>query len=75
MTGQERLSAILNRQPVDKLAWTTLVDDATLNNLPAKMKGMSPIDFYQYIGCDIFLLNTGGCNRLFLLRSWSGRKG
>ena len=60
MTGRERLIAILNRQPVDRLAWTTLVDGHTLNNLPAEMQGMSGIDFYRYIGCDIFLLNNWG---------------
>ena len=60
MTGRERITAILNRQPVDRLAWTTLVDGHTLNALPAEMQGMSGIDFYRYIGCDIFLLNNWG---------------
>jgi len=60
MNGRERLSAILNREPVDKLAWTTIVDGATLNNLPDDIKGMSGIDFCRYIGCDIFLLNCWG---------------
>ena len=60
MTGRERITAILNRKPVDRLAWTTLVDGHTLNNLPAGMQGMSGIDFYRYIGCDIFLLNNWG---------------
>jgi len=60
MTGRERITAILNKQPVDRLAWTTLVDGNTLNSLPADMKGMSGIDFYRYIGCDIFLLNNWG---------------
>ena len=27
MTGRERLRAILNRQPIDRLSWTTLVDN------------------------------------------------
>ncbi len=60
MTGRERIISILNKQPVDRLAWTTLVDGHTLNNLPDEMQGMSGIDFYRYIGCDIFLLNNWG---------------
>ncbi len=60
MTGRERITSILNKQPVDRLAWTTLVDGNTLNNLPDEMQGMSSIDFYRYIGCDIFLLNSWG---------------
>lgn len=60
MTGRERITAILNKQPVDRLAWTTLVDGPTLSVLPAEMQGMSGIDFYRYIGCDIFLLNCWG---------------
>ena len=28
MTNRERLQAILNRQPIDRLSWTTLVDNA-----------------------------------------------
>ena len=59
MTGRERLTAILNKQPVDRLAWTTLVDGNTLGILPDEMRGMSDIDFYRYLGCDIFLLNGG----------------
>ena len=60
MTGRERITAIMNRQPADRLAWTTLVDGPTLNNLPAEMQGISGIDFYRYVGCDIFLLNGWG---------------
>ena len=33
MTGRERLSAIMHREPVDKLSWTTLIDAATLAGL------------------------------------------
>ena len=29
MTGRERLHAVLRKQPTDRLAWTTLVDNAT----------------------------------------------
>lgn len=60
MNGRERLTAILHRQPADRPAWTTLVDSATLDGLPGNMRGMSGIDFYRYIGCDILLLNGWG---------------
>jgi len=59
MTGRKRITAILNKQSVDRLAWTTLVDGNTLGILPDEMRGMSDIDFYRHIGCDIFLLNGG----------------
>ena len=57
MTGRERLTAIMHREPIGQLSWTTLVDDATLDGLPASMEGMSGLDFYRHLGCDIFLLN------------------
>jgi len=60
MTGRERITAILNKQRVQGLAWTTLVDAHTLNNLPPEMPRLSGIDFYRNIGCDIFLLNGWG---------------
>jgi hypothetical protein len=60
MTGRERLNAIMRRQPADKLAWTTLVDGATLGALPEPLRGMGPLEFYRHIGCDIFLLNGWG---------------
>ena len=46
MNGRERMEAILSKQPVDRLAWTTLVDGNTLNGLPDGMQGMSVMDFY-----------------------------
>ena len=57
MTGRERLNAVLGREPTDRLSWTTLVDDATLAQLPERLRGNGGIDFYRHIGCDIFLLN------------------
>jgi len=57
MTGRERLDAILRKQPTDRLAWTTLVDNATLALLPEELRGNGGIDFYKHLGCDIFLLN------------------
>jgi hypothetical protein len=60
MTGRERINSIMNKRPVDRLSWTTIVDGTTLNNLPYDMKGMSVVDFCRYIGCDIFSLNCWG---------------
>ena len=60
MTGRERLTAVMHKQPVDRPAWTTLVDSATLGLLPGSLYGMGVLDFYRHIGCDIFSLN-GWC--------------
>ncbi len=60
MTGRERLRAILRKQPVDRLCWTTLVDTNTLSLLPAELQGNGGIDFYRHLGCDVFLLNGWG---------------
>jgi len=67
MTGRERLNAVLHKQPTDRLPWTTLVDDATLNGFPEELRGNGGIDFYHYISCDIFLLN--GWNTPYHLRN------
>ncbi len=67
MTGRERLRAILRKQPKDRLAWTTLVDNNTLALLPEHLRGNGGIDFYRFLGCDIFLLN--GWNTPHDLRS------
>lgn len=52
MTGRERITAVLNKQQVLRLTWTTLVDGHTLSSLPAEMQGMSEIDFERFLGCD-----------------------
>ena len=57
MTGRERLNAVLRKQPKGGLAWSTLVDNATLSLLPEARRGHGGIDFYKQLGCDIFLLN------------------
>jgi len=57
MTGRERLTAVLNKQPTDRLPWTTLVDNNTLGLLPQELQGNGGTDFYRHIGCDMFLLN------------------
>jgi len=67
MTGKERLKAVLKKQPTDRLPWTTLVDNASLNHFPEELRGNGGIDFYRHLGCDIFLLN--GWNTLHAFRS------
>ena len=57
MNGRERLEAVLHKQPTDRPSWTTLVDNATLSQLPEELRGKGGIDFYRHLGCDIFLLN------------------
>ncbi len=57
MTGRQRLQAVLQKQSRDRLAWTTLLDNATLALLPPDLRGNGGIDFYKRLGCDIFLLN------------------
>ena len=60
MTGKERLRKILRHQKADRLSWTALVDSNTLNHLPENLRGNGGLDFYRYLGCDIFLLNGWG---------------
>ena len=60
MTGRERLQAIFHREPVDRLSWTTLVDDATLGALPPSLGCPDGLSFYRHLGCDVLLLNGWG---------------
>jgi len=57
MNGRERLRAVFDKQPTDRMAWVMLVDDNSLNGLPEQLRGGGGIDFYRYLGSDIFLLN------------------
>ena len=57
MTGRDRLNAVLKKKPTDRLPWTTLVDNASLDRFPEELRGNGGIDFYRHLGCDIFLLN------------------
>jgi len=57
MTGRERIEAVLAGRRPDRLCWTTLVDSPTLNALPEGMRGLSGLEFYRRLGCDVFLLN------------------
>ncbi len=67
MTGRERLGAVLKKRPADRLSWTTLVDNTSLDRFPEELRGNGGIDFYRHLGCDIFLLN--GWNTPHSLRS------
>ena len=60
MTGRERLTRVLNRQPVDRVCWTTLVDDLTRSPMPPEYREMPVLDFYRAIGCDILAFGNYG---------------
>lgn len=60
MTGKERLARILNKQPADRVAWTTLVDGKTRSIMPPEIRDMPVLDFYRYIGCDIACFGNYG---------------
>lgn len=65
MNGRERLTALMQGQQTDHLAWTALVDDRTLSILPETLRSRGGLDFYRYLGCDIFLLNGWGTSYFF----------
>ncbi len=67
MTGRERMQAVLKKQRTDRMPWTTLVDNNTLDRCPPELRGNDGIDFYRHLGCDIFLLN--GWNTPYGFRS------
>ena len=60
MTGRERLTAIMDRKPVDRIAWTTLVDDITRSVMPPEIRQMPVLDFYRHIGCDFAAFGNYG---------------
>jgi len=74
MTGRERLDAIMGRQPVDRLAWTVLVDDRTLRALPGPLRDLSGIEFSRHLGCDILQLEGWGtdCGFASPALEWGG---
>ena len=53
MTGRQRLTNILNKKPIDRLAWTTLIDDIARSPMSEDVRNLHPFDFYRHIGCDI----------------------
>ena len=60
MTGRERLLNILDNKPIDRVAWTTLVDHKTLSVMPEGVREMSPLQFYRHIGCDVLQFGNYG---------------
>jgi hypothetical protein len=60
MNGKERLTNILHKQPVDRVAWTTLVDATTRSVMPPAVRDMPVLDFYRHIGCDIACFGNYG---------------
>lgn len=63
MNGRERLRRLLGRKKADRLSWTPLVDNHSLNIFPEALRGNGGIDFYKHLGCDIFLLNSFGVQK------------
>jgi hypothetical protein len=59
MTGRERLSSILRKRGADRLCWTTLVDQRSIDEFPEPWRSLSDLDVYRGLGCDILLLNSG----------------
>ena len=54
MNGRERLTNMIYSRPIDRLSWTTIVDDTTRSIMSESLRNMNIMDFYRYIGCDIF---------------------
>jgi len=60
MTGRERITNILNKEPTDRITWTTLVDEPTRSGMDESVRGLHPFDFYRMIGCDIMQFGDHG---------------
>lgn len=60
MTGRERITAVLNRQPTDHLCWTALCDETTRSAMPPEIREMPMLEFYRHLGCDIFQFGNFG---------------
>jgi hypothetical protein len=60
MNGRNRLLNMLNGKPKEGLSWTTLVDDTTCSPMSRQMQEMSTVEFYKFIGCDIFQFGNYG---------------
>lgn len=60
MTGKQRLTNILNKQPIDRPAWTTTIDPSTRSLMSQEIREMEYLDFYRLIGCDLLFLNELG---------------
>ncbi len=60
MTGKERLTCILHKQPVDRIPWMTLADGITRSIMPPAVRDMPILDFYRHIGADIVCFGNYG---------------
>ena len=60
MNGQERLEAIHRNQPHDRAPVCTLVDDITRAGMSQRFRDMTPIEFYKYLGYDIYQFGNYG---------------
>ena len=58
MTGRQRLSAILNRRPADRLSWGTLIDAGSVTLWPEAAQRLHPFDFYRHIGADVYTFGS-----------------
>lgn len=63
MTGRERLTNIIRSVPTDRVSWCTLVDDYTRSVMPENIRNLDIMDFYRYIGCDIFQFGNYGFSK------------
>ena len=52
MNGRQRITNILNKKAVDRLAWTTLADATSRSLIPGPLGTCGVLDFYRGIGCD-----------------------
>ncbi len=60
MTGRQRILAILERRPTDRLSWGTLIDSVSTSLMPAEVRKLHPFDFSRRIGCDIYTFGNYG---------------
>ena len=60
MTSKQRLLSILAGKPVDRPAWSVIIDERSRTKMPDDIQALSTIDFYKHIGCDIMLFGNFG---------------
>ncbi|MCL1854842.1 MAG: hypothetical protein FWF86_03835 [Clostridia bacterium] len=60
MNGQERMEAIHKKQPHDRAPICTLVDDISRMGMSRRFREMTPIEFYKYLGYDIYQFGNYG---------------
>jgi len=54
------MTNVIGQRAVDRVPWTTLVDDRTRSIMPENIKDMAVMDFYRHIGCDILQFGNFG---------------